>query len=73
MLPFAGFTYPKAYLDWEIVVEQKFNSHLVHEEHRVRLLLLVSLLVLLFYGGMIFAMMLMPTAYLKLGLRLNVE
>jgi uncharacterized membrane protein YciS (DUF1049 family) len=73
MLPFAGFTDPKAYLDWEIVVEQKFNSHLVPKEHRVRLLLLVSLLVLLFSGGMIFAMMLMPIAYLKLGLRLNVE
>jgi len=73
MLPFAGFADPKVYLDWELVVEQKFNSHLVPEEHRVRLLLLVSLLVFLFSGGMIFAMMLMPIAYLKLGLRLNVE
>ena len=44
MLPFAGFADPKAYLDWELVVEQKLNSHLVPEEHRVRLLLLVSLL-----------------------------
>ena len=37
MLPFAGTADPEAYLDWELAVEQKFNSHLVSEEHRVRL------------------------------------
>jgi len=37
ILPFVGYVDPKAYLDWELVVEQKFNSHLVLEEHRVRL------------------------------------
>jgi hypothetical protein len=26
----------EAYLDWEMTVEQKFNSHLVSEKHRVR-------------------------------------
>jgi hypothetical protein len=26
----------KAYLGWEMTVEQKFNSHLVPEQHRVR-------------------------------------
>ena len=26
----------EAYLDWEMTVEQKFNSHLVPEQHRVR-------------------------------------
>ena len=33
----AGSTDPKAYFDWELVVKQKFNSHLVPKEHRVRL------------------------------------
>lgn len=37
MLPFAGSTYPQAYLDWELPTEQKLNSHLVLEEHRVSL------------------------------------
>lgn len=37
MLPFAGNADPEAYLDWELAVEQKFNSHLVPAEHRVRL------------------------------------
>ena len=37
MLPFAGSADPEAYLDWELAVEQKFNSHLVPAEHRVRL------------------------------------
>ena len=27
MIPFAGTTDPEAYLDWELTVEQKFNSH----------------------------------------------
>src|SRR6185503_10706221 len=36
MIPFAGTADPEAYLDWEIAVEQKFNSHLVPAEHRVR-------------------------------------
>jgi hypothetical protein len=26
----------EAYLDWEMTVEQKINSHLVPEQHRVR-------------------------------------
>jgi hypothetical protein len=26
----------EAYLDWEMTVEQNFNSHLVPEQHRVR-------------------------------------
>jgi hypothetical protein len=26
----------EAYLDWEMTVEQKFSSHLVPEQHRVR-------------------------------------
>ena len=37
MIPFAGTADPKAYLDWELAIEQKFNSHLVPAEHRVRL------------------------------------
>ena len=37
MIPFAGTADPEAYLDWELAVEQKFNSHLVPPEHRVRL------------------------------------
>jgi hypothetical protein len=27
----------EAYLDWEMTVEQEFNSHLVHEIHKVKL------------------------------------
>ena len=37
MIPFAGTADPEAYLDWELAVEQKINSHLVPAEHRVRL------------------------------------
>jgi hypothetical protein len=37
MIPFASTTDPKAYLDWELAIEQKFNSHLVPAELRVRL------------------------------------
>ena len=37
MIPFAGTADPEAYLDWELAVEQKFNSHLVPPEHRDRL------------------------------------
>ena len=37
MLPFAGNADLEAYLDWELAVEQKFNSHLVSAKHRVRL------------------------------------
>jgi hypothetical protein len=36
-IPFAGSADPEAYLDWELAVNQKFNSHQVREEHRVRL------------------------------------
>ena len=35
--PFVGNVDPEAYLDWEIVVQQKFDSHNVPAEHRVRL------------------------------------
>jgi hypothetical protein len=34
--PFMGSYDAEAYLDWEMTVEQKFNSHLVLEQHRVR-------------------------------------
>jgi hypothetical protein len=34
--PFMGSYDAEAYLDWEMMVEQKFNSHLVPEQHRVR-------------------------------------
>ena len=35
--PFSGSADPKAYLDWEMAVYQKFSSHQVPEEYRVRL------------------------------------
>jgi hypothetical protein len=34
--PFIGSYDVEAYLDWEMAVEQNFNSHLVPERHRVR-------------------------------------
>jgi hypothetical protein len=34
--PFNGSHDAKAYLDWEMTVEQKFSSHLVPEQHCVR-------------------------------------
>jgi hypothetical protein len=34
--PFMGSNDAEAYLDLEMMVEQKFNSHLVPEQHRVR-------------------------------------
>jgi hypothetical protein len=34
--PFNGSYDAGAYLDWEMTVEQKFSSHLVPEQHRVR-------------------------------------
>ena len=37
MISFAGSADPEVYLNWENVVDQKFKSHLVPEEHRVRL------------------------------------
>ena len=37
MIPFAGSADPEVYLNWENAVDQKFKSHLVPEEHRVRL------------------------------------
>jgi hypothetical protein len=33
---FNGSYDAEAYLDWEMTVEQKFSSHLVPEQHRVR-------------------------------------
>jgi len=65
--PFAGNVDPKAYLDWELVVQQKFDSHNVPTEHIVRLLL-VSLLILLCIGGVIFAILIMLLLCLKLGM-----
>jgi len=35
--PFVGNVDPEAYLDWELAVQQKFDSHNVPAEHRVRL------------------------------------
>jgi hypothetical protein len=34
---FVGSYDGDAYLDWEMTVEQEFNSHLVHEIHKVKL------------------------------------
>jgi hypothetical protein len=34
--PFNGLYDAEAYLDWEMTVKQKFSSHLVPEQHRVR-------------------------------------
>jgi hypothetical protein len=34
--PFNGSYDAEAYLDWEMIVEQKFSSHLVLEQHCVR-------------------------------------
>jgi hypothetical protein len=34
--PFNGSYGVEAYLDWEVTVEQKFSSHLVPKQHRVR-------------------------------------
>ena len=35
--PFSGSADPEAYLDWEMAVDQKFSSHQVPEEYRVKL------------------------------------
>jgi hypothetical protein len=36
-IPFySGFYDEEKYFDWEIAVEQEFNSHLVPEKHRVK-------------------------------------
>jgi hypothetical protein len=48
---FMGSYDAEAYLDWEMTVEQKINSHLVPEQHRVRQAL-VNLEILLSFGGM---------------------
>jgi hypothetical protein len=34
--PFYGLYDAKAYLDWEMVVDNKFSFHLVLEQHHVR-------------------------------------
>jgi hypothetical protein len=34
--PFYGFYDAEAYLDWEMTIHNKFSSHLVPEQHRVR-------------------------------------
>jgi hypothetical protein len=49
--PFVGSYDAEAYLDWKMTVEQKFNSHLVPEQHRVRQAL-VNLEILVSFGGM---------------------
>jgi hypothetical protein len=36
ILPFNGSYDTETYLDWEMTIEQKFSSHLVPEQHRVR-------------------------------------
>jgi hypothetical protein len=51
--PFNGSYDAEANLDWEMTIEQKFSSHLVPEQHRVRQATpLVSLKILLLSGGM---------------------
>jgi hypothetical protein len=35
--PFSGSADPEAYLDWEMVVDQKFSSHQIPKEYRVKL------------------------------------
>ena len=35
--PFSRSADPEAYLDWKMAVDQKFSSHQVPEEYRVRL------------------------------------
>jgi hypothetical protein len=34
--PFYGLYGAEAYLDWEMTIDNKFSSHLVSEQHRVR-------------------------------------
>jgi len=65
--PFARNIDPEAYLDWELTVQQKFDSHNVPTENRVSLLL-VSLLILLCFGGVIFAILIMLLMCFKLGM-----
>jgi hypothetical protein len=33
---YSGFYDGEKYFDWEMVVEQEFKSHLVHEIHKVK-------------------------------------
>jgi hypothetical protein len=67
MIPITSTANPKAYLDWELAVEQKINSHLVPAGDRIRLA--TSELVLLYFGGMTFALLLiMLMLYLRLGI-----
>ena len=33
---FSGHYDAEGYLDWEMMVEQKFSAHLIPEQHRVR-------------------------------------
>jgi len=67
MISFAGTADPKAYLDWELAVEK--NLILIWFLLSIELdLLLVNLLALFCFGGMIFAMLVMPLLCLKLGL-----
>ena len=67
MILFAGTADPEAYLDWELAVEQKFNSHLVSAEHRVRLATSEFTSFALFCWND-FVMLIMLLLCLKLGL-----
>jgi hypothetical protein len=65
--PFAGNVDPEAYLDWELAVQQKLI--LIMFLLSIELdLLLMSLLILLCFGGVIFAMLIMLLLCLKLGM-----
>jgi hypothetical protein len=63
---FAGDADPESYLDCELGVEQKFNSHLVPAEHRVRLATSEFTGFALFWWN-IFALLL-TMLYLRLGM-----
>ena len=65
--PFAGNVDPEAYLDWSLL----FNKNLILIMFLLSIeldLLLVSLLILLCSGGVIFAMLIMLLLCLKLGM-----
>jgi hypothetical protein len=57
--PFYGSYDAETYLDSEMMVEQKFSSHLVHERHRVKQAT-SEFKILLSFGGMNLSMHVMP-------------
>ena len=65
--PFASNVVSEAYLDWELVVQQKFDSHNISAEHRFKLAT-IEFTSLLCFGGVIFAMLIMLLLCLKLGM-----